>query len=144
MPFFSPCRFIAFDLLRISGKDVADKPMVERRELMLNMGKKLALPMPPDPNDKALIQLIESFDVLDIALNKVTLLDGEGIVAKEIRGAWQEGRRTTSWIKVKNLEDRFLFHHSIAQRKWRRVPRSFQRRCRNENRECQKWTECSR
>ncbi|MFS0599926.1 DNA ligase D [Peribacillus frigoritolerans] len=99
---FSPCRFIAFDLLRISGKDIADKPMLERRELMLNMGGKLGLPMPPDPNDKALIQLIESFDVLDIALNKVTLLDGEGIVAKEIRGAWQEGRRTTSWIKVKN------------------------------------------
>lgn len=27
------------------------------------------------------------------------------MVAKEIRGTWQEGKRTTAWIKVKNWKD---------------------------------------
>ncbi|MFJ7753888.1 DNA ligase D [Peribacillus muralis] len=99
---YSPCRFIAFDLLRIKGKDVRGTSMEKRRELMVKMGKQLGLPSPPDPTDQAIIQIIESFDCLDAALNKVILFDGEGVVAKEIRGTWQEGKRTTSWIKTKN------------------------------------------
>ncbi|CAH0142822.1 Bifunctional non-homologous end joining protein LigD [Peribacillus sp. Bi96] len=99
---FSPCRFIAFDLLRIKGMDITTKSMEERRGFMLNLGEKLGFPMPPNPTSEALIQLIESFDVLDKALNTVTLLDGEGVVAKETRGTWQEGKRSTNWIKVKN------------------------------------------
>ncbi|WP_057912798.1 DNA ligase D [Peribacillus muralis] len=100
--YHSPCRFIAFDLLRIRGKDVSGQSMKDRRDLMVKMGEKTGLPMPPDPRSKALVQIIESFDCLDMALNKVTLLDGEGVVAKEKRGTWQEGKRTTAWIKVKN------------------------------------------
>lgn len=70
--------------------------------MIKNLGEILELPMPPNPNDKALIQLIESYVDLDKAINKVILLDGEGIVAKEIQSTWQEGKRSTSWIKVKN------------------------------------------
>ena len=70
--------------------------------MIKNLGEILDFPMPPNPNDKALIQLIESYVDLDKAINKVILLDGEGIVAKEIRSTWQEGKRSTSWIKVKN------------------------------------------
>ncbi|MGE7878610.1 DNA ligase D [Peribacillus muralis] len=99
---YSPCRFIAFDLLRIKGKDVRDTSMEKRLELMVKMGKELGLPSPPDPTDQAIIQIIESFDCLDTALNEVILFDGEGVVAKDIRGTWQEGKRTTSWIKTKN------------------------------------------
>lgn len=76
--------------------------MSERRKMIKNLGEILELPMPPNPNDKALIQLIESYVDLDKAINKVILLDGEGIVAKEIQSTWQEGKRSTSWIKVKN------------------------------------------
>ncbi|MGE6376310.1 DNA ligase D [Peribacillus muralis] len=99
---YSPCRFIAFDLLRIKGKDVTGTSMEKRLELMVKMGKELGLPSPPDPTDQAIIQIIESFDCLDTALNEVILFDGEGVVAKDIRGTWQEGKRTTSWIKTKN------------------------------------------
>ncbi|WP_285766004.1 DNA ligase D [Peribacillus sp. SI8-4] len=99
---FSPCRFIAFDLLRIKGKDIRGQSLNTRRSLMVDMGGKLGLPSPPDPTNKALVQIIESFDCLDIALNEVILLDGEGMVAKESRGTWQEGKRTNAWIKVKN------------------------------------------
>ncbi|WP_157805634.1 DNA ligase D [Bacillus sp. mrc49] len=99
---FSPCRYIAFDLLRIKGKDIRNQSMEDRREWIEKMGKELGLPSPPDPADKALVQIIESFDSLNVAMNEVILLDGEGVVAKEIRGTWQEGKRTTAWIKVKN------------------------------------------
>lgn len=99
---FTPCRFIVFDLLRINGNDLTTNSMSERRKMIKNLGEILELPMPPNPNDKALIQLIESYVDLDKAINKVILLDGEGIVAKEIQSTWQEGKRSTSWIKVKN------------------------------------------
>ncbi|MFD6441386.1 DNA ligase D [Peribacillus sp. NPDC060186] len=98
----SPCRFVAFDLLNISGNDLSTNSMSERRKMIKNLGEILELPMPPNPNNKALIQLIESYDDLDKAINKVILLDGEGIVAKDIKSTWQEGKRSTSWIKVKN------------------------------------------
>ena len=98
----SPCRFVAFDLLQIGRKSLYNIPYTERRKLLEELGSKLSLPMPPNPNHSATIQLVETYENLDVPLNKMILLDGEGLVAKKKNGTWEEGKRSPSWIKVKN------------------------------------------
>lgn len=98
----SPCRYIAFDLIHFHGKDVSTLPLSKRKKMMGDLGKKLHWPVYPNPNEMSLIQIAKSYENVTSAMNQVILMDGEGIVAKDINSTWQEGKRSTSWIKVKN------------------------------------------
>ncbi|MFJ7748249.1 DNA ligase D [Peribacillus sp. NPDC097295] len=96
----SPCRFIAFDLITLKGEDISKKTLSERKSILKSLGRDVHLPV-PSPHEKNLIQVIESYDTVNEAMDQVILMDGEGIVAKNINSIWEE-KRSTSWIKVKN------------------------------------------
>lgn len=96
----SPCRFIAFDLITLKGEDISKKTLSERKSILKSLSRDVHLPV-PSPHEKNLIQVIESYDTVNKAMDQVILMDGEGIVAKNINSIWEE-KRSTSWIKVKN------------------------------------------
>ena len=86
--------FIVFDILEYNGKDLTGLPLVKRREKL------------------------KSFKESETAVcSRVYLYEGEklyawtqrqnleGIVAKEKTSLYQCGKRTSSWIKIKNLKD---------------------------------------
>ena len=86
--------FIVFDILEYNGKDLTGLPLVKRKEKL------------------------KSFKESETAVcSRVYLYEGEklyawtqrqnleGIVAKEKNSLYQCGRRTSSWIKIKNLKD---------------------------------------
>ena len=86
--------FIVFDILEYNGKDLTGLPLVKRKEKL------------------------KSFKESETAVcSRVYLYEGEklyawtqrqnleGIVAKDKNSLYQCGRRTSSWIKIKNLKD---------------------------------------
>ena len=86
--------FIVFDILEYNGKDLTGLPLVKRKEKL------------------------KGFKESETAVcSRVYLYEGEklyawtqrqnleGIVAKEKSSLYQCGRRTSSWIKIKNLKD---------------------------------------
>ena len=97
----SPCRFIVFDLITLNGKDISKKTLSERKKMLKKVGQNFHWPVDPSPHEKSLIQVIKTYDTVNEAMDKVILMDGEGIVAKNINSTWEE-KRSTSWIKVKN------------------------------------------
>lgn len=88
-----PIVFYAFDLLMLSGANVTDRPLEERRELLRNrVMRRRAEP-------------IRFSETLDAPAQRVTeavrSLGLEGIVAKRRGGVYEAGRRSGAWVKFK-------------------------------------------
>lgn len=98
----SPCRLLIFDVLKMKGKDVKTEPYVKRKERLLSFFKEMNLPLEPNHQANDHIQMIPSFTEFHEIWEKVVLFDGEGIVAKQEKNQWEEGKRTNLWIKYKN------------------------------------------
>jgi bifunctional non-homologous end joining protein LigD len=94
-----PVTYLAFDLLRLDGRDLTRRPYAERRQLLAGLG--LAGPhwqVPPA------FGLPEGQDVDPAELLAASRqLRMEGIVAKRLGSSYQAGRRSDQWIKVKNV-----------------------------------------
>lgn len=97
-----PCRYLVFDLLVLNGKSMTDHPYMERKSTLQKLFKTAAFPMSPNPGDKKLCQYVPAFHSLKDAIQIAKDYDGEGIVAKEPQSSWEAGRRTSSWLKIKN------------------------------------------
>jgi bifunctional non-homologous end joining protein LigD len=97
-----PATFLAFDLLTLKGESVASQPFDERKKLLTNLFTELELPIQPDLERDENIQMINPYRSFEEIWNLVTLYDGEGIVAKNKTSIWEEGKRSTNWIKYKN------------------------------------------
>jgi bifunctional non-homologous end joining protein LigD len=89
-----PVTYLAFDLLGLNGHALLDLPYGERRglldELGLNGGH---WQTPPSFTGEA------GADVLAMSQQQHM----EGVVAKRLASRYEPGRRTASWIKVKNI-----------------------------------------
>lgn len=83
--------YYVFDLLHFQGHDLTALPLVRRKELLKAV-------LPPLPGIR-LSDHIAKDGVLYFAMVKEKGL--EGIVAKEARSAYEPGRRTRQWLKVK-------------------------------------------
>lgn len=87
--------FYAFDALRLNGRDLRGLPLLERkRRLVENL-----------PALEARVLYLDHIrergeDFFKVACER----DLEGIVGKYARGTYQSDGRTTSWLKVKNVE----------------------------------------
>ena len=84
-----PVTFLAFDLLRLYGVELARRPIEERRASLerLDVGEG-AWQVPPSYQDGA-------------ALAQATLEQGlEGVVSKRVGSRYQPGRRSPDWVKV--------------------------------------------
>jgi bifunctional non-homologous end joining protein LigD len=98
----NPCRLMVFDILKLNGKNVAAEAYKDRRIKLQSFFTDLRLPLTPDPASPLLVQLIPSESDFKALWEKIVLFDGEGIVAKQNKSKWEEGKRTEGWIKAKN------------------------------------------
>jgi bifunctional non-homologous end joining protein LigD len=84
----NPVTLLIFDLLRLDGEDLCDRPLRERRELLLGLGLgDVAWQVPPTYDDGAML--------LDAAAAQGL----EGIVSKRLSSRYYPGRRTREWLK---------------------------------------------
>jgi bifunctional non-homologous end joining protein LigD len=85
--------FYAFDLLMLSGQNVMDRPLEERRELL----QKRVMSRLSEP-----IRFSESLHApAHRVLEAVRGLHLEGIVAKHRRSLYEAGRRSGAWVKFR-------------------------------------------
>ncbi|MGG0716888.1 DNA ligase D [Robertmurraya massiliosenegalensis] len=98
----SPCHLLLFDVLVLKGKKINSEPYGKRKELLKSFFQETGWPTRPDHKSNKLIQMVPFYDDYKTIWDKVTLFNGEGVVAKKRNHLWEEGKRTTTWLKFKN------------------------------------------
>jgi bifunctional non-homologous end joining protein LigD len=98
----APCRLMIFDALIISGKPIYLTEFYKRKEELNKLFKKVCFLGNAEPDNDQLLQFIKVWDHFDEIWENVMLFDGEGIVAKHRKSIWEEGKRSTNWLKYKN------------------------------------------
>lgn len=91
-----PASFIAFDCLYYDGLDLTGKPLTERKEYLrkaISDSPKLAVSRVFDSS--------QALGLFELAKEQGL----EGIVAKKKDSLYFQGKRTKSWMKIKNLLD---------------------------------------
>lgn len=94
----NPVQFAAYDILYHDGKDLTDKPLVERKAILQ---AKVS-----EENGLSISRYIEERGIAFFNLAKEQ--DLEGIVAKKKDGLYHIGKRTSDWIKIKVMQDEDL------------------------------------
>jgi bifunctional non-homologous end joining protein LigD len=95
-----PLVFYAFDLLRLNGKDLQNRPIEERKAKLEELLKKFP----------GVIRYSVSFtkDIPKL-LNRAGKLGLEGLIGKRAGSRYETGKRSGAWIKVKlHLEQEFV------------------------------------
>lgn len=98
----NPATFMAFDLLQLSGNDVTNQALIKRKEMLKHFFEKLNLPLEPDESNQTFWQYVPYSNHFDSLWKMIKQFDGEGIIAKKLASKWEDGKRTTNWIKYKN------------------------------------------
>ena len=84
--------FYVFDVLWLNGKDLTQRPLSERKEIL-----KTFL-----PKDHSVIRLSDTFDIGGLEFFEVAKeLDLEGIIAKKADSKYYPGLRSKDWLKIK-------------------------------------------
>ena len=88
-----PVTLVLFDVLNVDGRDVTGLPYRERRELLEGLGLEGPTWRTPGYHEGQGAELLE-----------LTRAQGlEGIVAKRLDSRYEPGRRSPSWLKIKNV-----------------------------------------
>lgn len=88
--------YYVFDLLWYDGKDITQLPLIERKEILRQV-------LPQDNDLIRFSEHISGEDGRGTAFYKAALHKGlEGIMAKNSESAYGIGKRSESWLKVKN------------------------------------------
>jgi len=85
-----PVTYMIFDLLRLDGRDLRDRPYAERRAALEKLGlggPRWAVP-PTFSDGEATLAAAEEYHL-------------EGVVAKRTASLYRPGTRTAEWVKVK-------------------------------------------
>ncbi|MCU1574518.1 MAG: ATP-dependent ligase [Micrococcaceae bacterium] len=93
-----PVAYMIFDLLQLNGMSLVDEPFRSRRQV-LDMLLAAATSAHPDANVQ-LSPLLEGS--IEDAVATSQALELEGIMAKESSSTYLPGRRSRSWLKIKN------------------------------------------
>jgi bifunctional non-homologous end joining protein LigD len=84
----NPVTLIAFDILRLDGEDLCDRPLSERRELLLGLGL-----------DDVAWQVPPTYDDGQMLLSAAEQQGLEGIVSKRLSSRYRPGVRSREWLK---------------------------------------------
>ena len=87
--------YVVFDVLFAGGKDIREKPLLERK-------KSLKALLPPDPLLRYSEHVAE-FGTREFA--KAQRAHEEGVIAKRAAGFYYSGKRTREWIKFKAVHE---------------------------------------
>lgn len=91
-------QFAAYDILYYDGKELTDKPLMERKAILSQNVK--------EGNGMSISRYIEEKGIAFFELAKKESL--EGIVSKKKDGLYHIGKKTHDWIKVKVMQDEDL------------------------------------
>ena len=91
----SPASLCIFDLLEYDQVIYKNKPYIERKNLLHTILTKFSSQQ---------LQYIPYFEELTEIWGLIKSADGEGIIAKKKSSKWEDGKRTTNWIKIKNYK----------------------------------------
>lgn len=87
-----PIFYYAFDLLRLNGKDLRERPLIERKKML---GKLLK-------NPPGVIRFSASLgENAKELLDRARQLGLEGLIGKRKESVYEPGRRSGAWIKLK-------------------------------------------
>ncbi|OCA90810.1 DNA ligase D [Bacillus sp. FJAT-27225] len=100
----TPARLMAFDLLKLAGRSLINSPYRERKKELKDLFGNTGLSGKASLSSPELLQLVEAYYHFNEIWEQVVLHDGEGIVAKDPLGRWEEGKRTDAWVKHKNFK----------------------------------------
>ena len=87
--------YVVFDALFVGGKDIREKPLLERKKILKSL-------MPRDP----LLHYSEhvaQFGTREFA--KAQRAHEEGVIAKRATGLYYSGKRTREWLKFKAVQE---------------------------------------
>lgn len=89
----TPVDLLAFDLLRLDGRDLTGQPYTSRRAALEGLGLQGDhWSVPPAQADA------------DVMLEAAASLGLEGLVAKRLDSKYRPGERSPSWVKVRNRD----------------------------------------
>lgn len=91
-------QYVAYDILYYDGKELTDKPLMERKKILSEKVK--------EGNGLNISRYIEKKGIAFFELAKKQEL--EGIVAKKKDGLYHIGKRTYDWVKIKVMQDEDL------------------------------------
>lgn len=97
-----PARYLVFDLLKIKGKNMINKPFEERKKTLQAFFEQVSFPLCPSNARKELMQFVPYDKNMNDILDRAYTFDSEGIVAKLPESKWETGKRTETWVKMKN------------------------------------------
>ena len=89
----NPVTLIAFDLLRLDGEDLSDRPLSERRELLLGLG------LDTVPERTGSWHVPPTYDDGQMLLEAAEQQGLEGIVSKRLSSRYRPGVRSKDWLK---------------------------------------------
>ncbi|MFZ3589586.1 DNA ligase D [Bacillus sp. DJP31] len=101
--------FCIFDLVVIRGENVSIRSFTERKCLLQELFTTAGLPLEIQPGSDIFIQYIKVFENPEEVWKLAERFDAEGVIAKKTTSKWEEGKRTTHWIKVKNWKEGTFF-----------------------------------
>ena len=89
----SPATYVVFDILEKDGKSLVNLPLMERKRILRNSVK--------DGSNVVVSDFVEGRgeDYFKVVSQKGL----EGVVAKRKSSLYEQGQRTGSWLKIKNL-----------------------------------------
>lgn len=101
--------FCIFDLLLLSGIQINNDTYKSRKFKLKELFTRVGLPLEIEPNSPSFIQYIRNYESFEEIWKIAERFDSEGVIAKEITSKWEEGKRTTKWIKMKNWKEGTFF-----------------------------------
>jgi bifunctional non-homologous end joining protein LigD len=94
-----PIQYYVFDCLSIDGQDMTKLPLINRKELLKEFLEENNIIRYCDHVEADGVSLFEHAKKVNI----------EGIIAKKVDSLYHPGKRTTDWLKIKNVNtDDFL------------------------------------
>jgi bifunctional non-homologous end joining protein LigD len=96
------CRLMIFDILMANGTPLHSTEFLKRKNELTKLFNQLDLKIEVSPNNEQLLQYVKAWEKFDDLWEKVILYDGEGIVIKLKGSPWEEGKRSSHWLKYKN------------------------------------------
>ncbi|MGR3764669.1 DNA ligase D [Rossellomorea sp. NS-SX7] len=108
-----PVKFLAFDILESGNELWSSQSYIKRKKELERVCSTLGIPLKPDPAAPAVIQMIPFYTDWIEVWRGVTSEEGEGVVAKLSGSKWEAGKRSNSWLKIKNWKICLCFITSV-------------------------------
>lgn len=101
--------YVAFDLLECNGQNLRSKPYAERKQQLGQLFSSLGLPLDVHRGAPHPLHYVPYYTDGDHFWQQIKAWDSEGVVAKKTNSTWISGKRTRSWLKIKNWKTACFF-----------------------------------